>query len=366
MPEEYLEDILLDTYLRDSYIQYNSPDSNKYVPTYSIFFNRGYSIDTMPFCLTVRTDTTYVSLASVFKKNTLDPPYPAEVYGSGTDQMSYYRDPYPVFTRLFFPIVSRDLWLDHVRENCRGVEGLTAENVDGRNALVSWRGAATHCLYEVAYGPADEDPEDYAVDTTGLPQYTLSLLDYGMDYAVRVRGLCCYEDTIQVWSGWSDTIHYQRPSFRLALTSNNDDWGSVAGSGLYEPYIEVVFEPQAESGYHFERWDDGDSTTPRSITIESDTAFMALFARDSEEGVSVAAEPQIEVRPNPAAGSVTISGEEVLLRVELRDAIGVRRKDMTPMTQQVTMDLADCPSGLYVVTVHTVHGTASRRLAVAR
>lgn len=94
-----------------------------------------------------------------------------------------------------------------VPDSCKTVMGLEVPYQDSARAYVLWERGRFNSSWEVAYGRADEDPEDYTVVSSDEEGCWLSGLEAGTEYAVRVRGLC-FDTTI--YSEWSDTVHFVR------------------------------------------------------------------------------------------------------------------------------------------------------------
>ena len=97
--------------------------------------------------------------------------------------------------------------------DCPLVQNLrVAEYRDGR-PMFNWDRAGGQQPFQIAFGPADEDPDSYRVVTAASPPYLLPdlELDSTVVYAARCRGRCHHtcviHDTI-LWSEWSDTIHF--------------------------------------------------------------------------------------------------------------------------------------------------------------
>ena len=268
-----------------------------------------------------------------------------------------------------FPIVSRDLWLEHVTTHCTGITGLEAENAGLYSARLSWSGAGGHGLYEVSVGPADSAVETYTTFSTSDTSLTFSEMEYGVKYAFLVRGRCSYEDTILTWSQWSDSVQFQRPGFQLSLLTNNGLWGTVTGSGLYEPYSDVSFEATPAENCLFLGWSDSILDNPRTITITQDTAFRALF--DLNIGIDEALSTphfQMTVTPNPATGKVEIGAEGIdgTADIEIADLSGrlLYRSTFNPAQGPLTLDVSAYLPGAYTVRLRTSSHVATQKMIV--
>ncbi|MBO4739978.1 MAG: hypothetical protein J5606_10530, partial [Bacteroidales bacterium] len=69
-----------------------------------------------------------------------------------------------------------------------------------------------------------------------------------------------------------------KKEFSITVKSNNNAWGTVAGGGTYAKGTSITLQATANNGYKFEQWDDGDTANPRSIIVERDAVYTAIFA----------------------------------------------------------------------------------------
>ncbi len=64
----------------------------------------------------------------------------------------------------------------------------------------------------------------------------------------------------------------------VTLVENNQTMGATWGSGRYYYGSEIEIAAYPRAGYAFLSWNDGNTETPRTIIVESDTTFTAIFA----------------------------------------------------------------------------------------
>ena len=64
----------------------------------------------------------------------------------------------------------------------------------------------------------------------------------------------------------------------ITVGNANPDWGNVSGSGVYYYMNLVSLTATPVYGYHFSRWNDGNTQNPRTITVMQDSSFTAYFA----------------------------------------------------------------------------------------
>ena len=126
------------------------------------------------------------------------------------NRMENYTDDSQRYWGGIFPIIVPP---DTDSFECPRVQNLrVAEYRDGR-PMFNWDRAGGQQPFQIAFGPADEDPDSYRVVTAASPPYLLPdlELDSTVVYAARCRGRCHHtcviHDTI-LWSEWSDTIHF--------------------------------------------------------------------------------------------------------------------------------------------------------------
>ncbi len=87
----------------------------------------------------------------------------------------------------------------------------------------------------------------------------------------------------------------------LTVSSDNEEWGTVVGSGNYPENEPVTIEAIPTGHYMFSRWNDGNTDNPRTVYLTQDTAFTAFFAEKPIYNVSVESD-------NPLLGIVSGSG----------------------------------------------------------
>jgi hypothetical protein len=75
-----------------------------------------------------------------------------------------------------------------------------------------------------------------------------------------------------------EAIFGLKPTYSLALQTNNSEWGTVSGSGSYLHGTVVSITATANNGYHFTSWSDGSTQSSRSIQIVKDSTITATFA----------------------------------------------------------------------------------------
>ena len=67
-------------------------------------------------------------------------------------------------------------------------------------------------------------------------------------------------------------------TYTITVKSNNDAWGTALGSGTYDEGISVQIAGRPATGYEFVKWDDDNIDNPRTITVDGDKTYTAIFA----------------------------------------------------------------------------------------
>ena len=127
-----------------------------------------------------------------------------------------------------------------------------------------------------------------------------------------------YEDA-PIWGYFNKIIELGNGAV-VTLRVNDEDMGSVHGEGEYELGEQVRLAAVPRWGYHFVRWDDGNTENPRMLTVAGDIELTALFAKGSTINNDVPADvanetlAQAPVLVSAAQGAIQVAdahGESV-------------------------------------------------------
>lgn len=66
--------------------------------------------------------------------------------------------------------------------------------------------------------------------------------------------------------------------YKLTVTAGTG--GTVSGGGTYNYNASVTLKATANSGYHFVKWNDGNTSATRTVTVTKDTTYTATFEQD--------------------------------------------------------------------------------------
>ena len=118
----------------------------------------------------------------------------------------------------------------------------------------------------------------------------------------------------------------------------------------------------ANEGYSFVIWNDGNSENPRTVTITSDTTFMAIFSPAvSLQEVNAR---KFALYPNPAKRFVTLEfdalQENTLLQILDLNGRKVRTFDLKAGQETLRIEIGNLPEGVYTIML----GNTAKKLIV--
>lgn len=146
------------------------------------------------------------------------------------------------------------------------------------------------------------------------------------------------------------------PQYTVTVLANDDEFGTVEGSGSYYEGEIVRIKAIPNAGYAFSQWQDGNTQNPRSITVDGDATYAAIFVPATTiEGIENA---EISIFPNPTTGIVNIEAEG-LNKVVVYDITG---RMMMSVANESTIDISNLEAGVYFFSVETENGSAMRKL----
>ena len=111
---------------------------------------------------------------------------------------------------------------------------------------------------------------------TAIPYNGYHFENWSDSSSVNPREIVVTGD-IALTAHFAVTITY----YDITVSSNNNAWGTVSGSGTYAEGTPITLTAAPNSGYHFVEWNDGDTNAIRSITVVSDSSFTAMFVTDT-------------------------------------------------------------------------------------
>ncbi len=251
-----------------------------------------------------------------------------------------------------------------IEQYCPAVTDLSASNITGTSAEISWNGSATD--YEVRLNGG-------AAETVTNTSKTFTDLTNGTEYTVEVRAVC--GDNYSEW----DTVRF------TTLCSSVSD---LAVSNITETSAEVNWNGSA-SNYEV-RLNGGDvetvSTTSKTFTdLTNGTEYTVevravcehnesewdtvRFTTASSSGLEqVAAKMEVLIYPNPAKDKavLSLSGLTEDARLIVSDIQGkiVMSDNIAKGSENYDLDLKGFASGVYSVTIVSGNNKTTQKLIV--
>ena len=111
-------------------------------------------------------------------------------------------------------------------------------------------------------------------------------------------------------------------------------------------------------GYEFTGWNDGNTENPRTVTVTSDTAFVAIFTASGSSSLQAVNAREFAIYPNPAKSFVTLEfetlQENTLLQILDINGRRVRTLDLKAGVETLRIDVSDLPKGLYTIMLGNI------------
>ena len=122
------------------------------------------------------------------------------------------------------------------------------------------------------------------------------------------------------------TANFAKDPFYMLVGVNEPELGTATANpdfGLYNDVITLVATPAA-AHYHFERWTDGNTESPREFHITQDTIMMAYFAIDEHTVTLAAREDMGAVKINNEDTNMIVVDYGTEINIEAIPNTGVR------------------------------------------
>ena len=101
--------------------------------------------------------------------------------------------------------------------------------------------------------------------------------NYGYHFTEWNDGVTDNPRLVNVLSDTVFTAHFDYNEYNIVAESANEDMGTVDGGSTYRYLEEAILNANANEGYIFVRWNDGNTDNPRFVTVERDSTFTATF-----------------------------------------------------------------------------------------
>ena len=167
-------------------------------------------------------------------------------------------------------------WSDGNTQNPRTIQMLKDSTITAifeRNTYT----LATSVNGGTAYGSVAGGGNHLYLDTVSIT----ATPNYGYHFTSWNDGDTNNPRQVRVISDTTFTAVFDRNTYSLACNVNVDNRGRVSGAGNYLYRDNVSITATSNYGYHFTQWSDGNTQNPRTIRLERDTVFTAIFERNT-------------------------------------------------------------------------------------
>lgn len=106
---------------------------------------------------------------------------------------------------------------------------------------------------------------------TATPYSGYRFVDWSDGMRENPRTVIMHENT-SLKANFDKTVYYT-----ITVNSNNTSWGTVSGGGSYPAGATATLKATPRSGYSFERWNDGNTSATRTITVTGNATYTATF-----------------------------------------------------------------------------------------
>ena len=90
----------------------------------------------------------------------------------------------------------------------------------------------------------------------------------------------CNPRSVQITSDSSFTAFFFINKYNVSVTSNDTNFGTVTGGGVFEHGQPAILVATPRSHFHFEKWSDENTDNPRFLNAMGDTSITAIFSID--------------------------------------------------------------------------------------
>ena len=236
--------------------------------------------------------------------------------------------------------------------------------------FVQWNDGETKLIRKITV----EKNETYTATFAEIKNYTVTVTSNNEEWGTASGGGVYQEGTIIsieatpksgcYFKGWGDgnienprTITVsgnadyvanftQIEVFTLNVSSNNEEWGTVTGGGIYEENTVVELKATPKTNCFFIKWSDDDTNTTRSITVTANATYVATFAQ--KEMFTINASANIEGWGSVSGGGVYEKGTTIQLNAT--PANGYRFVQWTDGNTNDTRTITVTANASYVAT----------------
>ena len=244
---------------------------------------------------------------------------------------------------------------------CSSLEAYTASDW---NTYFATRIIIEEPLFELSVSANDEAYGRVEVETQSCNVKTLTAIaNEGYEFTGWNDGNTENPRTVSLTSDTAFVAIFTEAVSTPTITVTVND--ATMGSASYTlDGNTAVLTATANEGYEFTGWNDGNTENPRTVTVTSDTAFMAIFTASGSSSLQEVNASEFALYPNPAKSFVNLEFEALKENTSLQilDINGrrVRTFDLKAGQEALRIYLGDLPKGVYTVML----GNTTKKLIV--
>ena len=169
-----------------------------------------------------------------------------------------------------------------------------------------------------------------------------------------------------MWGDWVELLYEERISeglsLELSVSANDEAYGRVE---VEDHSCELkTLTAIANDGYVFNRWSDGNTENPRTVTITGDTAFVAIFNAEGSVSLQEVNTREFALYPNPAKSFVNLEfealKENTLLQILDLNGRKIKTFDLKAGQEALRIDVGELSKGVYTIML----GNMAKKLIV--
>lgn len=177
---------------------------------------------------------------------------------------------------------------------------------------------------------------------------------------------------------WIDNITFPKlgsmtSGVVINAVSDNEEHGTVTGSGVYEANANVTIEALPAEGHNFISWSDGNTDNPRQIVATENVTYVAHFSTNAI-GLNETSKNDVSIYPNPSSDNTYINinlTEDSNVSIEIYNAVGqlvktIDRTNMQSGENLMSINISDLKAGMYIVKANIGNSVITKNLSIVK
>jgi 3',5'-cyclic AMP phosphodiesterase CpdA len=296
-----------------------------------------------PRTITVISDTNFTAIFDLMHSVTVSANEVSRGTLSGAN--TYPQDSIAIITATANADCRFLKWNDGVIDNPRTITVLSDTNFI---AIFDLMHSVTVSANEASRGTVT-GANTYPQDSIAIISATANA---GYYFAQWNDGVIDNPRTLTVLSDTGFIAEFEAIMYHVTVTANDSTMGTVTGAGYYEENSVINIVATANASYRFAQWNDGMTTNPRTVTVLSDTEFVAVF--ESVIGITDVKASGVNVYPNPATDQINIIlpeniSQAVFILYDIQNRILIQQQ----IGKKGMVSVSNFAAGIYIYQIKT-------------